>query len=146
MSARAALLFVAVLIAADVSAQDAKKELDKLQGEWMMFSREANGKKSDNTNWKLTIKGDQWTVTRPDGEGVAVQAMIKLDPSKEPKEIDLILKGDRSTRGIYKLEGDTLTFCRPGPSKNAERPKEFKTTDSPNEIIVWKRAEKRKSV
>src|SRR5262249_38306810 len=87
--------------------------------------------------------GDQWTVTRPDGDVAAVQAKIKLDPSKKPREIDLISKGGRSMSGIYKLEGDTLTFCRPGPSKNAERPKEFKTADSPNEIIVWKRTVKK---
>src|SRR5262245_39498696 len=143
MSARAVSLFLVVLMATNVSGQDVKKELDQLQGEWMMLSREANGKPSDNTNWKLTIKGDQWTVTRPDGDVAAVQAKIKLDPSKKPREIDLISKGGRSMSGIYKLEGDTLTFCRPGPSKNAERPKEFTTPDSPNEIIVWKRTVKK---
>src|SRR5262245_63066236 len=115
MSARAVPLFLVVLIATDVSGQDVKKELDQLQGEWMMLSREVNGKPSANTNWKLTIKGDQWIVTRPDGDVTAVQATIKLDPSKKPKEIDLIAKGDRARPGIYKLEGDTLTFCRPGP-------------------------------
>ena len=143
MSTRTVPLFLMALLATGVSGQDAKKELDQLQGEWTMHSREVNGKPSANTNWKLTIKGDQWTVTRPDGDNAAVQATIKLDPSKNSKEIDLTSKGDRSMRGIYRLEGDTLTFCRPGPSQNAERPKEFKTTDSPNEIIVWKRTQKK---
>jgi uncharacterized protein (TIGR03067 family) len=144
MSARALLpFFVLVLIATGVSGEEAKKELDQLQGEWTMHSRETNGKPSANTVWKLTIKGDQWTVTRPNGGVAALEATIKLDPSKKPKEIDLIAKKGSSMIGIYKLEGDTLTFCRPGPSPNAERPKEFKTADSPNEIIVWKRAEKK---
>jgi uncharacterized protein (TIGR03067 family) len=142
MAARAVPLFLLVLIVADVSGQDAKKELDQLQGEWMMSSRETNGKPSTNTNWKLTIKGDQWVVRRPDGDVAAVEATIKLDPSKKPKEIDLITKKG-SMIGIYKLEGDTLTFCRPGPTKDAVRPKEFKTADTPNEIIVWKRTEKK---
>lgn len=142
MSARAAPLFLVVLLVTSASGQDAKKDLDQLQGEWMMHSREANGKPSTNTNWKLTIKGDQWTVTRPDGGTAAIQATIKLDPAKNPKEIDLMYKRGVSSPGIYKLEGDTLTLCRPGPSMNAERAKEFKTTGSPNEIIVWKRTVK----
>lgn len=143
MSTRAVPLILVVLFAAGASGQDAKKDLDQLQGDWMMQSREANGNPSTNTNWKLTIKGDQWSVTRPDKDTAALQATIKLDPSKKPKEIDLMSKKGVFIPGIYKLDGDTLTFCRPGPSMNAERPKEFKTADSPNEIIVWKRAVKK---
>jgi uncharacterized protein (TIGR03067 family) len=137
MSARAVPFFVVVLIASEISGQDAKKELDDLQGEWTMLSRETNGKTSTNTNWKLTIKGDDWKVTRPNDDVSALQATIKLDPSKKPKEINL-----GNLPGIYKLEGDNLTFCRPAQSANADRPKEFNSV-SPNEIIVWKRAMKK---
>jgi uncharacterized protein (TIGR03067 family) len=137
LAQRAVPLFLIVLIS-QVSGQEAKKELDQLQGEWTMLSREANGKASANTNWKLTIKGDQWKVTRPNDDmaGVGPEVTIKLDPSKNPKELDL---NDRP--GIYKLEGDTLTFCRPNGA-NAGRPKEFNSV-GPNEIIVWKRAMKK---
>src|SRR5215813_13219561 len=89
MFARAVPFAIFVLIASEVHGQDAKKELDQLQGEWTMLSREANGKASANTNWKLTIKGDQWKIARPNDDRVGAGATIKLDPSKNPKEIDL---------------------------------------------------------
>ena len=108
MSARIVPLFLVILIATEVSGQDAKQELDQLKGEWTMLSRETNGKPSTNTNWKLTIKSDQWKVTRPtDDMTVGLEATIKLDPSKNPKAIDL---GDRP--GIYKLEEIGRASCR----------------------------------
>jgi uncharacterized protein (TIGR03067 family) len=137
MSARSVSFFLTILIATVVSGQDAKKELDQLQGEWTMFSRESNGQPSMNTRWKLTITGDKWKVTRPDSDEAAAGATIKLDPSKNPKTIDL-----GNLPGIYKLEDDTLTLCRPAQSMNANRPNEFKS-DSSNEIIVWKRVGKK---
>jgi len=62
-------------------------------------------------------------------------ATIKLDASKAPKWIDLT----RFTPGIYKLEGDSLTICR--PNSGTERPKEFKAgKDDPNVVVVYQRA------
>src|SRR5262245_55680281 len=131
---------VVLLIAAATPAQDTKKELEKLQGEWTMVSMETRGKKApdDVVNQdKLTIKGDQWTVTTlKGGEG---KATFKIDPSKTPKTIDLTFEIDKTapSRGIYKLEGDTLILCR--TAGHLERPKEFKTTEEAGILMVWKR-------
>lgn len=137
MTARAVLPCVAVLLIAAVTpAQDTKKELDKLQGEWTMVSLETRGRKApDETvkQYKLTIKGDQWTVNE------ANKMTFKIDPSKSPKTIDFTIKAGVS-RGIYKLEGDTLTLCR--TVGDIERPKEFKTTAEAGILVVWKRAKK----
>jgi len=137
MSARIVPFFIVALIATVVSGQDANKELDELQGVWVMSSREVNGKPYDNTRFKLTIKGDQWKVTRPDDDVAVKLETIKIDPSKSPKTIDL-----GNWPGIYKLEGDTLTLCRSAYVTNAARPKEFSSLNL-NEIVVWKRAEKK---
>jgi len=53
----------------------------------------------------------------------------------------LTVDGNAQTwKGIYKLDGDTLTFCRPQAS-GGERPKEFKSTPGVV-LIVYKRAGK----
>ena len=143
MFVRVVLPFAVVfLIAAAGAAQDTKKELEKLQGEWTMVSMETKGMKAPAEvvkKYKLTIKGDQWTVTTLNaGEG---KATFKIDPSKNPKTIDLTFKvaeKETPSQGIYKLEGDTLTLCRIAGGR--ERPKEFKTTEEAGILVVWKRA------
>jgi uncharacterized protein (TIGR03067 family) len=146
MFARAVLpIAVAILIGAALPAQDAKKDLEKMQGEWTIVSVEQGGKKKapdeEFKKLKLTITGEEWKVRSGDEE--KIKMTFKIDPSKDPKTIDLTIKsGGKVSRGIYKLEGDTLTVCR--TFADAERPKEFKTPAgeqaAAGQLIVWKRA------
>ena len=145
MSVRVVLPFAVVLLmAADEPAKDAKKEEDKLQGEWTMVSMETRGAKhseDDVKKYTLTIKGDEWTVMK--GLSPGAGRTFKIDPSKDPKTLDLTIKlvnQERVSKGIYKLDGDTLTICR--TEENGERPKEFKTTAESGILVVWKRANK----
>src|SRR5262249_5711830 len=141
MSPRFLVLSAAVVLVAagQPAKEDVKKELDKLQGEWKMVSLEQRGKKAPDEEVKaytLTIKGDQWIVSVQDREGRGMT--IKIDPSKNPKTIDLTQKlGEKEvvSQGIYKLEGDTLTLCR--TQGKQERPKEFKTTEDGGILVVW---------
>src|SRR5947209_647316 len=98
MSVRVILaVLVFVVSAAAEPAKDAKAELDKLQGEWVMVSLEMKGEKSAEEvvkRYKLTIKGDQWVVSV--GDSASPGLTFKIDPSKSPKEIDMVVKvGDR---------------------------------------------------
>ena len=145
MIARAVcLVAVMLMVAADKPDKAAKKEkdIDKLQGEWTMVSMETRGVKSTDEQIKghtLTVKGDRWTF-KP-GNGSASTATVKLDPSKNPKLIDLLFDAPRRkvpSWGIYKLEGDTMTLCRT-KGKNP-RPGEFKTTADAGLLVVWKKA------
>jgi uncharacterized protein (TIGR03067 family) len=73
----------------------------------------------------LVIKGSDWTA--PSG----LQLTFKIDSTKNPKHLDLTptKKGATSGwQGIYKIEGDKLTFCRP-QATGGERPTEFKGGD-----------------
>jgi uncharacterized protein (TIGR03067 family) len=145
MIARTVPLGVAfLLLVAATPAQDAKKELEALQGEWTMFALEQRGEKKDALKATLTIKGEQWILNSSEGKGGGgVDTTFKIDPSKNPKTIDLTFKlGEKENRslGIYKLEDDLLTMCR--TTGGADRPKEFKTTEDAGILVVWKRAKK----
>lgn len=131
MRARIAPLGVVFLLFATLTpAQDAKKDLEALQGEWTLVSTEP--KLEPEEAYKLTIKGEQWTIRAPSILGnAAAKTTIKIDPSKSPKTLDLTIRiGDRELPprlGIYKLEGNTLTVCQ--TIGKAERPTEFRSTD-----------------
>ena|SRR5579872_900563 len=119
-------------------------DLELLQGEWAMISLEIKGVKSPEetlTQHKLKIEGDKWSVTT--GAKSGMKAVIKIDEATSPRTLDLnyqVGQGEVLSLGIYKIEGDTFTFCRTGGYK--ERPTEFKTTPDAYILAVWKRVTK----
>ena len=155
MIARGCVPFVALLlVAADQPAKDAAKEdRDKLQGEWVMVSVELPPKvrKPDEEQIKrsgLVVKDDTWQMITNGKE--ASKMPFTIDPTKDPKEIDFKVKigegvkvkgGNEFTlKGIYKLDGDTLTLCRTVLGTD-DRPKEFKAGEVL--LAVYKRKEKK---
>ena len=136
MFTRAILPFsVVFLIGAGEPTKEAKKELEKLQGEWKVVSVDFRGKELDADTIKkmklLVVKGNEWMA--PSGGNLSIK---RIDPTKNPKELDLVLaaKGMEGVYpGIYKLDGDTFTFCRPASGKG-ERPKDFKAGE---EVVVF---------
>jgi uncharacterized protein (TIGR03067 family) len=127
-------------------AADDKRDSELLQGTWTMASLEANGEKVEGEaveTAKLVVKDDQYTATFGDQ---TITSKIKMDSSKNPKAIDFTYSdGDQkgqTIKGIYKLEGDTFTMCRP-LLPEGDRPAEFKTeADSNRLLVVWKRRAK----
>jgi uncharacterized protein (TIGR03067 family) len=134
---------IAALLAQPNAAEQAKKDLERLQGTWTMAALEVDGKdvgavKVQDT--KLTIKGDQYTVKAKNNvNGCA----IRLDPSKQPHAIEMIFSepgsADKVHKGIYVIEGDTLKICR-GLNADQERPEQFATWPNTGYFVVtWKR-------
>jgi uncharacterized protein (TIGR03067 family) len=146
MKPRMLLVLVAgVLVAAD-GKDDAKKEMEKLQGVWVMVSGERNGEALPDDQVKAlkrTVKGEEFTITR-DGETV-VKGTFTVDPSKSPKTIDvMVTEGDNKDKkmlGIYEIDGDNYKVCYAPFGK--DRPKEFSSKGEEGiTLAVWKRDKK----
>ncbi len=137
------IAIVLLLMSATSWSQDAKQDLQKLEGTWKLVASERQGKKQDDpskTEW--IIKGNQLTVT-VSGAKMHV-GTIALDPAKNPKELtvtytDGVWKGF-SHPALYILNGDQLKVCRFG-APNAARPKEF-AGKGVNQIDYFERQKK----
>jgi RNA polymerase sigma factor (sigma-70 family) len=119
-----------------------KTDQGKLQGSWAIVTAEAGGHKASEDEVKkiglaLDFAGDKVRLEQGDGSEVAT---FRLDPTKDPKAIDLILGKTEVHRGIYRLDGDRLTICKSHPP--GERPTEFATkADSKFPmLLVFKRS------
>ena len=127
-------------------AQDdaAKKDLERLQGTWIMHALEVNGIDVPADKLQsalLTVKGDRYEVKVKDRTTNVFE--LRLDPAKDPKEMDMTaLEGankDKVHKAIYKIENGLFVFCR-GLNPEQERPKEFATWPDTNIFVVkWKK-------
>jgi uncharacterized protein (TIGR03067 family) len=119
------------------------KDLKRLQGEWRLTAATENGTEypPEQHVWTWLITG---TALRELGgtRGEVINGTIRLDATTKPPSLDLTDRDDGLTaRGIYRLDGDTLTVCvRVG---GGERPKEFACkAGSRTVLIVFKRVKK----
>jgi uncharacterized protein (TIGR03067 family) len=119
----------------------AKGDLKQLQGTWVLVSMEAAGKKTPEGQLPpltFVVKGDKGTLKHGEGEGQ--EGPLKVDPGKDPREMDLTF-GKDEIKAIYKLEKDTLTVCTAHSAD--ERPKAFATKEGTKlALLVFKKKEK----
>lgn len=138
--------FVATLAAVTATAggEAAKKDAERLQGNWTVLRMEEGGKKAPDELLKatvVTIKGDELTVTENGKPVVAFR--MKLDPRKKPAEVNLTHLGgddkDKTEQGIYEFKkDDTVWFCVADIGK--KRPTSFETKkDDEHTLVVIKR-------
>jgi uncharacterized protein (TIGR03067 family) len=146
MKSRCFFLLPFVLLIAAKPADEAKKDLDKLQGEWVMAALEVEGKpvpeeKIQGTT--LLIKGDKYIVSVKDKKH---EVTITLDPSKDPKHVDMAFPDGTNApkigKGIYKFDGEKFILCR-AQSTDGERPTQFGTFDNTGLFqVTWERKPK----
>jgi uncharacterized protein (TIGR03067 family) len=110
----------------------AKRDLDKAQGTW----RAAD---VDWTDLKLIIKGDKCTPTSDARAIEGIWTIKKLDPSKTPKQVDVINPNGDLALAIYEINDDELKVCFIREDFT-RRPIHFDTSDPDNWLWIFKRA------
>jgi RNA polymerase sigma factor (sigma-70 family) len=132
---------------------DARKELDKLQGTWLVVRAEEEGNEIHEEDLKkaketFAVKGGKMTYCR-DGK-VQVTMRIVLDPGETPAAIDLTFI-ERKEKGytnhaIYQLDGDMLKLRmndKFGGNSLNERPTDFSTANGKEAVLfILKRGTK----
>lgn len=108
-----------------VSGNRAEDEPGSLQGTWKVVAINQSGRTHGEDRIKrqkpLIIANNEWRA--PSG----VRFTFKTDTTTSPHQLDLHGKigGQEGVwRGIYRIQGDTLTFCR-SYDLLGERPKVF---------------------
>lgn len=94
------------------------------QGEWRLTRLEADGEQKDVPEGdmsKVVFKGDRLLL------GGEEMFTVKLDPTCDPKTIDLISKKDKDEvlEGIYRFSGTKLILCLRSSAQIKMRPVKF---------------------
>ena len=138
-----ALLGLALTIAAPAPKEVPKPAAtdNPLLGEWVVESHLSSGKPLPRFGKpeRVIITRDLWKVEKE----LSAESNLSLDPKKDPPQIDIWVpaQGEESrARGIYKVNGDTLTVCY---SLGTDRPTKL---ESPARSGIWLMTLKRASV
>jgi uncharacterized protein (TIGR03067 family) len=137
------LLFADIFIPGALAAP-ALKERAKIDspilGEWREVSH--NGKPTSDPDFETFRADGTRVINRLVGKDWVVRK-YEIDTSKDPAHIDFIFErtdpkiNSWKLRGIFKVEGDTLTLCLDLTAKES-RPNEF-TGSGNNAVWVYER-------
>ena len=137
-----AVLAAAVLVAsaALLGQAELSKELQALQGTWVISSVDGKPVPDTNPEVDLVIEGNKYTQVL-DGK-VTERGEIRLDPSKKPMAIDFFIKeGDDANKaqfGVIKMEGAAITFKLNAPAEPT-RPTDFTPADGYTVFVATKK-------
>ena len=134
-----------IVLSVSVTAPQLKDKSPKeppIFGDWLRVGHTEAGAPvaPDREPHRQVFKTDgEWEYYYGD-KGAPGGKSFAVDPRQSPPTIDISINSGASThyRGIYKVEGDTLTLCL--VTGDRDRPKAFESTqDRPTTIWVFKR-------
>jgi uncharacterized protein (TIGR03067 family) len=127
----------------DKSDPASKKDRDALIGTWIAESVQPDlGHPLPNTKWNFTA--DKFITSKTVDKFLhQSEKTYSLDATKYPKTIDLMTETEDRTietaRGIYALNGDTLTVCLNISRPPGDRPAEFVAIPGVQIMVTLKR-------
>jgi uncharacterized protein (TIGR03067 family) len=129
-----ALLFLTLVPTAPAPKDAPKPAADNpLLGEWVVESHVASGKVLPKVGKveTITITKDRWQIEKESRS----ESFLSLDPTKDPPHIDVWVpdQEENRARGIFKVEGDTLTVCY---SLSPDRPTKFESTPKSGHYLI----------
>ena len=95
-----------------VSRDGPRTDLDRMQGVWVVVDNRVSGiEMTPNKGATVQVRRNRWTfIDKHDSESRS-HWDLQLNPSATPPQIDFEgVEGSTSSRGVYRLEGDTLTI------------------------------------
>jgi uncharacterized protein (TIGR03067 family) len=144
MGPKLLLVLASGLLLGTNGEDQAKGDLEKLQGKWVLTSGVMDGNEipKDQLKGELIFKGDKYSYTAGDDSG---GGKFTINASKKPKTMDAVpAEGPaqgQTVQEIYELTGDNLKICLVLPGPEAKRPTEFKAeAGSGRWLFTYKRA------
>jgi len=137
------VLALAVTLAAP--AKDGKKDAPSLVGEWAAETATIGGKPENpppGTTWAFTADGKSVLQVGDKAVG-GMDAKYTTDAKMDPAQVD-IAEGPKGKpmKGIYKVDGDTLTLCL--VQDGQERPTAFESPAGSMAIVITLKRVKKK--
>jgi uncharacterized protein (TIGR03067 family) len=127
-------------------AHPAEEAQKKLQGTWTATKAERDGKAADDVvGHRLSFTGNRFQLRSKDGK-LLYEGTFRVDPSAKPAAIDFehtegALKG-KAWKGIYALDGDTLTTCDNAPNLGKGRPAALEAKRGSGYVLITFKREK----
>ena len=126
-----------VLLACAQLARAADKEL---QGTWTATKAERDGRAAtDLIGHRLFFSGNRFEIQSKDRKSL-YSGTVQVDANAKPAAIDFQhaeggLKG-KTWKGIYVLDGETLTICDNAENLDASRPSKFEAKSGSGYVLV----------
>jgi uncharacterized protein (TIGR03067 family) len=121
-------------------AQPAAEAQKRVKGAWTATKAERDGKAaSDVVGNRLSFNGNRFRIRSKDGKSLFA-GTVRVDPSTKPAAIDFehtegVLKG-KTWKGIYAVQGDTLTICDNAPDPDRGRPAAFEAGSGSGYVLI----------
>ena len=128
------------------SAYSSEATQNELQGTWTATKAEQDGI-ADNAviGHRLSFIGNRFQIHSKESKSL-YSGTVRVDPSARPAAIDFEhtdgeLKG-KEWKGIYALDGDTLTTCDNAPNLEKGRPAAFEAKGGSGYVLITFKREK----